>query len=88
MKESKNEELPTNIFKHESCKISNIDKIFRALLINKIPLISGYCISNTQDLTRFYSAIINSKSWLSNKTKKLITKIHVKGIDYNNRLLF
>ncbi|MAM44533.1 MAG: hypothetical protein CL703_02380 [Chloroflexi bacterium] len=88
MKESKNEELPTNIFKHESCKISNIDKIFRALLINKIPLISGSCISNTQDLTRFYSAIINSKSWLSNKTKKLITKIHVKGIDYNNRLLF
>ena len=57
-------------------------------MINKIPLISGSCISNTKDITRFYSAIINSKNWLSNKTKKLVTKIHVKGIDFNNRLLY
>ena len=45
----------------------------------------GSSFVNSEKLLVIYQS---AKKIVSNKTKKLVTKIHVKGIDYNNRLLF
>jgi CubicO group peptidase (beta-lactamase class C family) len=77
---------PLEVRKHKSSNLNTIPMIFKLFALNKIPLISGTCISNSNDLALFYNAILNNDKWISNKTKNKILKSHVKGIDYNDKM--
>ncbi len=64
------EELPVEIFRHTSSNLKTIPIIFKLFSINKIPLISGTCISTSSDLALFYNQILHNKNWISENTKK------------------
>lgn len=81
-----NERLPLEIYKHESSNLNTIPTIFKLFALNKIPLISGTCMSKSSDLAMFYNAIINNNTWISKKTKNKILKIYSKGIDHNDNM--
>ena len=81
-----NERLPLEIYKHESSNLNTIPTIFKLFALNKIPLISGTCMSKSSDLAMFYNAIINNNSWISKKTKNKILKTYSKGIDHNDNM--
>tara|TARA_B110000438_G_scaffold210840_1_gene202874 strand:+ start:5808 stop:6827 length:1020 start_codon:yes stop_codon:yes gene_type:complete len=80
--------FPLEIIKHSSSNLKNIPIIFKFLLINKIPLISGTCISTSLDLAKFYNELINNKNWISEKTKNKVLSVHAQGIDYNSKLKY
>ena len=80
------EELPVEIFRHTSSNLKTIPIIFKLFSINKIPLISGTCISTSSDLALFYNQILHNKNWISENTKKEILKVHKEGLDYNDHL--
>ena len=81
-----NERLPLEIYKHESSNLNTIPTIFKLFALNKIPLISGTCMSKSSDLAMFYNAIINNNTWISKKTKNKILKTYSKGIDHNDNM--
>tara|TARA_Y100001970_G_scaffold48622_1_gene61657 strand:+ start:3843 stop:4865 length:1023 start_codon:yes stop_codon:yes gene_type:complete len=78
--------LPQEIHRHESSNLNTIPMIFKLFGLNNIPLISGTCISNSNDLAMFYNEIINNDNWISKKTKNQILKIYAQGIDYNDNM--
>ena len=50
--------FPKEVYRHESSELKTIPSIFKLLLINKIPMISGTCISSSYDLAKFYNELI------------------------------
>ena len=70
----------------DSSNLNTIPTIFKLFALNKIPLISGTCMSKSSDLAMFYNAIINNNTWISKKTKNKILKIYSKGIDHNDNM--
>ena len=80
--------FPLEIIKHSSSNLTNIPIIFKFLLINKIPLISGTCISTSSDLAKFYNELINNKNWISEETKNSVIDVQAQGIDYNSNLKY
>ena len=80
--------LPQEIINHDSSKLPTIPTIFKLFSINKVPLISGTCITRSEDLAKFYDEVINNKTWISKSTKDEILKVHAKGLDYNDKMKF
>ena len=80
--------FPKEIFRHESSELRTIPSIFKLLLINKIPMISGTCISSSYDLAKFYNELINNDKWLNKNIKKEVTRVHKEGNDHNSELKF
>ena len=83
---NKYNDLPLEVNKHKSSNLNTIPMIFKLFALNKIPLISGTCISNSKDLALFYNEIINNNKWISKETKKKIFKVQAKGLDYNDKM--
>ena len=80
--------LPQEVINHDSSKLPTIPTIFKLFSINKVPLISGTCITRSEDLAKFYNEVINNKNWISKSTRDEILKIHAKGLDYNDKMKF
>ena len=81
-------DLPEKIINHYSSKLPTIPTIFKLFAINKVPLISGTCISRSEDLAKFYNQIINNRDWISKSTRDEILKVHAKGLDYNDKMKY
>jgi len=84
----KNNDLPLEINRGKSSNLNTIPMIFKLFSLNKIPLISGTCISNSKDLALFYNEIINNNKWINKETRRKIFKVQAKGIDYNDKMRF
>lgn len=77
---------PQEIHRHESSNLNTIPMIFKLFGLNNIPLISGTCISNSNDLALFYNEVINNEKWISKNTKDKIFKIYAEGTDHNDNM--